>query len=242
MSRWRLVLAVTVLAAACSSRESAEDPAEAGSTTAPTSTTPIADAATPPADGNTSEGASADSALPPDPVCASYCQLVMSSCHAQAAQFATFTACLNGCALYPVGEEGNSYPTRTCHHRHAVAASVTDDTIDHQQTGHCQHAGLFGYGGCGDPCDGICYVAMDWCSKSAGGAVFASTAECKATCLDYQSELPAVIPGIGNYSATGPTSGDTLDCRNYYALTALKSAQDRDMACPQLVKNSPKCK
>ena len=48
--------------------------------------------------------------------------------------------------------------------------------------------------------------------------------------------------GLAAFSAAGPATGDTQDCRMYQLVTALKSAAERDARCPLVGAISSACR
>jgi hypothetical protein len=184
-------------------------------------------------------GAAHDAAGVEEPVigsaaCTSYCSKVMLTCTADFAQFVTLNACLRACAYYPPGDPDDYLSNSlACRGAHIEAALV--------EIGHCPHAGAFGIDGCGTSCDGFCQLAMGWCSASSGGAPFASAVECQSACASFPY-APTGPNGEVRFNAHGPTSGDTLDCRMYQLVSALKSVADRDVHCPLAATTSAACR
>jgi hypothetical protein len=175
-----------------------------------------------------------DEVLTPTAACVTYCDTLMGACAGDFLQFPTKTACLRACAYYPPGMPGDATGNSlTCRQQHA------DSAVGHPE--HCHHAGPYGFDGCGSSCEGLCQLAMGWCAGSAGGPPFASTAECATACASFQP-APPLAGGVTPYSANGPTSGDTLECREYELAAALSSIADRDVHCPRAGASSSTCR
>lgn len=226
-----------VLAAACASPSSeapAPPPSEGGAPTADAGLDARGDAPGPVLDAEPD----APSEPPPSAECVSYCDLMDRACTGDARAFPSRGACLRACALYPVGNPGEvTGNSRTCRIAHAEAA---ESTPEHAR-GHCLHAGLFGYSGCGEPCEALCTVGRSWCG-GAGLALFASEQSCLTACAAFQPALPELGPGIPQYGVAGPTTGDTIDCREHHLVQALESLAARDQRCPNLAEASPACR
>ena len=176
------------------------------------------------------------STTPSSPECVTYCNTLQGACNGDYPQFGTMKACLTGCALYPPGkpdDQSGSGNTLKCRQQHATS-SLTG-------TYHCFHAGPFGYAGCGAMCEGFCQIAMGWCAASAGGAPFASAAACTAECESFPW-APSGPDSLAAFRETGPTSGNTLECREFQLVKALESNADRDVYCPRAATNSTACK
>ncbi len=178
------------------------------------------------------------SEAPVTPACTQYCTQLMDTCKGRNLQFQTIGACFRSCQYYPPGDlgdaTGDSLICRAYHARTATAGPAEED-------GHCLHAGPYGYSGCGEPCEALCEIAMGWCAGSSGGAPFASNAACQAECALF---LNAPGPGpVGvAYSANGPATGNSIDCREYHLTKSLESFADRDVECPLVKTASAACK
>jgi hypothetical protein len=179
-------------------------------------------------DGNVVEGPVVGT-----PECSELCDVTAVACTGELLQFVTKNECMRACAYYPPGipDEylGNS---RACRKAHVDSAFVIP--------GHCLHCGAFGIGGCGSTCDGFCQLAMGWCSASAGGAPFASEADCQSACATFQYAPPRPN-GFVAFNRNGPATGDSLDCRMYQLLAALESLPKRDVHCPLAAMISAAC-
>ena len=142
-------------------------------------------------------------------------------------------ACLRACAFYPPGDPDDYlHDTLACRNAHADAAQT--------ESSHCFHAGAFGIDGCGTTCDGFCQLAIGWCGTGAT-APFASDAECHTQCAAFAYATPRP-DGTVLFDATGPTAGNTLDCRMYELIAALEGPAARAAHCPLAAKTSSACK
>lgn len=184
-----------------------------------------------PADTTTSD---AEPPLTPSADCLKYCDDLMTHCTGVNQQFSTKKQCLRACTFYPLGNPGDATGNSlTCRIRHTIAAE--------SDQAHCHHAGPFGYSGCGEPCDILCTIAMGWCGTRPGGAPYASQSACLAECAAFVNEPGPTAMGVA-YNASGPATGDSIDCREYHLVRALESAADRDASCPKAATNSPACR
>jgi len=154
--------------------------------------------------------------------CAGYCSTVMAACTGTRAQFASTADCLAYCATYPVS--GNQMPgTATsgnsveCRSYHASVALGGDNST---RTTHCPHANaVSGSNTCGNACDAYCQTFQTACD---GKGAFATLAACQTACAQYS------ITG-----ASGDTTGNTLQCRQYHAGVALTGSDSaRTTHCP----------
>jgi hypothetical protein len=79
---------------------------------------------------------------------------------------------------------------------------------------HCSAAGPFGGGVCGLRCDAFCALALAKCNGAAGAKAFASLSDCTTACATFGFNASAPETPFG------PTSGDTLNCREYHLQAA----------------------
>jgi hypothetical protein len=121
----------------------------------------------------------------------------MGACTAANAQYATAADCATVCAFWEHGADMMAN-TVECHDYHAGAAMTAPDM-------HCIHAGPWGDGQCGDPCDNFCELDLAACPGE-----YADAATCSTACGLYAE---------GDYSAAS-ASGDTLACRMYHLTVA----------------------
>jgi hypothetical protein len=179
--------------------------------------------------------------------CSTYCAAVMAACTGANAQYKDNASCLNACQyLQPGTEADTSGNTVGCRITHASLAMATPNP-------HCWHAGPFGYGGCGQPCEGFCDIAAGFCSPTGGfdGAAppYNSQGDCILHCAGYAMvdtptnlvSPPGMVGVDGGYSANGPDTGDTLDCREYYLGSALQGGTAQQLHCNQLGPTSLTC-
>lgn len=171
-------------------------------------------------DGSVERDGSVDAGDAGPPTCSAYCQGIAAACTGANAQYATDQQCLNACKLFPVGStgetSGNTLACRIYHTKLAVSASPVP---------HCLHAGPYGFGGCGDEKDNFCALALGYCSADGGftgTAPYATLAECTTAAGTFAHVDAGASPSA--FSASGPTSGNTFDCREYHLITAFKSS------------------
>jgi hypothetical protein len=233
-----LVASAALWAFACSGAATdapASSSADAATDSAPTTAPPDA-APTSDASGDAEDAG--ERAVTSTAECFIYCERLERLCVGDMRQFSSLNTCLRACNLYPEGQPddatGNS---RYCRALHARAAESYVD----QRRGHCLHAGPYGYGGCGEPCESLCVLSVAWCGTGVG-APYASEAECLAACNTFQPAYPEPIPGIPQYNAAGPLTGDSVDCRQVHMMLALESPTARDQRCPAVAVASTACK
>jgi hypothetical protein len=154
----------------------------------------------------------ADAAVapPPVPTCAKYCELVTKSCAGDQAQYASADECLAFCARFTEGKPGeDDTSTLACRAFYAGSPAKTDPGK------YCAAAGPFGGGICGDRCTAFCQLSVAACDPDAGTMTttppYASYPDCATACAGYAFR-DAGVDG-GGESPSGPTSGDTLNCR-----------------------------
>lgn len=151
------------------------------------------------------------------PDCATYCASIEASCTGANDQFSSLENCMDTCAAFPVGTSadvsGNTLGCRTYHSGAAVGDPAT----------HCPHAGPFGDGACGTPCESFCTLAVELCPDA-----YASLDACNTACAGFTE---------GDYS-TAATGGDTLACRLYHLTVA---ATDPTGHCGHVGADSPTC-
>jgi hypothetical protein len=139
--------------------------------------------------------------------CASYCAKVTSNCSGSLAQYADQAECLRMCPRLPLGATGdqgtNSVACRQYHAGNTPPAT------------HCPHAGAYGGGVCGQRCEAFCAIALATCIGDAGppdSGPLASNAACMAECALWNATDPS--------TPSGPTTGNTLACREYHLRAA----------------------
>ncbi len=173
-----------------------------------------------------------DASASPAPSCEKYCDLVMKNCTGPQAQYETEEDCLAFCKHLPLGDPGDDDEgTVACRQYFAGNAARTSPAS------YCTTAGPFGGGVCGDRCTAFCDVALSACSPDSGTPSYANQGECKTACADYAYKDAG--PDAGGETPTGPTSGNSLNCRLYYLRQAVKVPADH---CVDLGEQSPTCK
>jgi hypothetical protein len=143
----------------------------------------------------------------------------MSTCTGANKQYVSQDACMNACAIFPVGTtndtSGNTLGCRTTH----VMLATTGGTNP-----HCWHAGPYGYGACGDECANFCTLVTTWCTPDGGfdgGAPpYTNDSVCMTSCAGFkQINSGAADGGVGldgGFNSMGPSGGNTLDCREWH--------------------------
>ena len=211
---------------------------DAGSTTDGTTADAGTDAGAGEPEASTGDAGEAGSAAPS---CSAYCTAVMAACTGASAQYASNDACMNACAHLPPGTAADtSGNTVGCRAYHAMLAASTPNP-------HCWHAGPYGYGACGDECEAFCGLATTWCTAAGGfdgGAPpYASDSACLTSCAAYK-QVDSADAGVGidgGYSAAGPGSGDTLDCREYHLGASFAGGAAQALHCQHPGASSPTC-
>jgi hypothetical protein len=203
-----------------------------------------ADAASPDADQDSSLPDTGDAGAVS---CSTYCGEIMDACTGGNAQYANGAACMNACAYFPPRHAGvTSGDTIACRATHADLARAAPNP-------HCWSAGPFGYGECGATYEGFCDIATALCSVNggfdAGPPPFNSQGDCWLRAAMYPLvDMPTNVvspPGMvgldGGYSANGPTSGNTFDCRGYYLGQALQGGAAQQLHCNHVGAISATC-
>jgi hypothetical protein len=150
--------------------------------------------------------------------------------------------CENACSFFPE-TDASSGDTLACRIFHTSLAAADGGAGVNP---HCWHAGPYGFNVCGDECATFCEIATAWCEPDAGfdgGPPFSSLSDCMTKCNGFVRIAggDAGVDVDGGFSALGPTSGDTLDCREWHLLKALEGqgALGQNTHCPHLVPNAP---
>jgi hypothetical protein len=181
---------------------------------------------------STDAGDDANAPRNDSPGCVSYCDTVLSACTPNYVQFPSKIACLNACQYYPPGTPPDyGQNSLACRDLMAINAAGGDPEA------HCLHAGPYGYGGCGDMCEAFCQIVMPWCGSLSP---FASHVACTTEC-NLWAWAPSLPDGGAAYRASGPLSGDTLDCREVMLVLSLQGPAERAMYCPLTATNSATC-
>jgi len=153
--------------------------------------------------------------------CASYCATITASCTGTEAQYDSENQCLTVCnewAGWDAGNDGDqSGNTIACRLYHANAAA---STMPDAAATHCPHAGPSGGNVCGTWCENYCDLSARNCADS--NAIYASEAECTATCAGLTDTAP---PNI--------TDGNSVQCRIYHLQVAGSDPPDSaGIHCP----------
>lgn len=146
-----------------------------------------------------------------------------------------------------------------CHNKHAGFAGTIGPNP------HCWHAGPYGWGVCGTQCEDFCTLTVDYCSPDAGygGALpYDSGTACSAACNGFVNagtdsgsavvlEDGAVTFGMGAGASYvggtftppvgGPTTGNSLDCREWHLGVALQSTTLQQTHCSHAAVVSNPC-
>jgi hypothetical protein len=214
------------------------------------SSTP-ADAGSMPDSADDSASASADSGSGDDAdsssgalSCTSYCAKMADNCIGANSQYMDTAQCEAMCAVWATGTQGDTAGnTLACRDYQAAAAALTDI--------HCGSAGPWAgpsseCAGDAGPCEVFCASALVRCSPAAiadaGGAIpapYADLATCQAACKGYTETYDGST--ASGYSATGPTTGDTFDCREYHLAFAWDSPTAPAVHCAHIGKSSWTC-
>ena len=148
--------------------------------------------------------------------CDNYCARVMANCTGDAAQYADIATCKRLCADLPLGDAGDTGgDTVACRMYHAGAPAMQSASF------HCPHAGPFGGEVCGTRCGAFCLLAGSACPTEYDAGA------CDAAC----GTKFRFAPDAGE-SPAGPTSGNTLNCREYHLVAAFG---DPGTHCPHIV-------
>ncbi|HWW83017.1 MAG TPA: hypothetical protein VNZ26_05405, partial [Vicinamibacterales bacterium] len=158
---------------------------------------------------------------------------------------------LNACKYFGTAD-ADTGNTLLCHNEHANNAKMAPIP-------HCWHAGPYGWGVCGNQCDDFCNLATQYCSPAGGFSAdsgqppYPSLSSCTMACamftMNGDDSGTAIVTDAGaaaanSYStndATAPTSGNTLDCREYHLGAALQSPSNQQVHCLHPGVNSPTC-
>jgi hypothetical protein len=164
---------------------------------------------------------------------------------------------MTACQYIPLGDGGTATGnTLLCHYDHALNALGTDaGGLGMGANPHCWHAGPYGWGVCGGQCADFCNLVTGYCNPDAGfspdsGAPpYATIDACMTACPLFEPALDAgnaIVAsdgstGSGSYTAVGPSSGNTRDCREYHLGAALQSTTNQQLHCNHPGVTSPTC-
>jgi hypothetical protein len=153
--------------------------------------------------------------------CEKYCDLVMSNCTGENAQYGARDDCLAFCTQLPLVQ-----PTREVEEKAAPSVACrqywADSPAHTNPNAYCLSAGPFGGNVCGDRCTTFCDVSLVACSLDGGSAPYGTQPECESACASF-SYRDAGTDG-GGEGPSGPKLGDTLNCRLYHLRAATKNA------------------
>ncbi|MDP9151150.1 MAG: hypothetical protein M3O36_14570 [Myxococcota bacterium] len=174
-------------------------------------------------------------------MCSTYCSAMMTACSGTNAQFLDMVSCQNACAIMQ-----SSFNTHfACRAMHATYAMTTPNP-------ECWNAGPFGYGPCGAAYEDFCDLAVAFCSPAggfdAGTPPYNSVGDCWLRAAGYtvvtrtpNNGPPAQYGLDGGFNATGPAAGNTLDCREYHLMNALRGGAAQQSECNNVGPASPAC-
>jgi len=158
--------------------------------------------------------------------CEEYCSTVQEACEGSDV-YEDESACRKACAAFPKHSKDSRANTLACRLKNAGFALDADDEIE--RAGSCEAAGPGGGEDCIDAdsktnCDGYCTLVWDACQSIKTTLGFGSQPECVQQCA-------ALDVAEGGYRvATAKDSGDTLDCRLYYANAAFADPNNCESA------------
>lgn len=146
--------------------------------------------------------------------CTYYCNTLQTACTGGNAQFDTNAQCLASCALLPAGTLGMTLTdTLGCRISHAMTA-FGDSSM---AAAECPKAGPSGDVTCGTACEAFCDMIDDVCPGqwTAG------------TCVAQCTARGTILPGAHYNTGTTVQSGDTGECRLYWAINGDCNATKR---------------
>jgi hypothetical protein len=178
----------------------------------------------------TEAGSPLDAGNGPPPSCAKYCDLVMENCTGGHAQYGSTEECLAFCGHLPLEQpmreaEENEAASVACRQYWADAPARTSPES------YCLAAGPFGGNACGDRCTAFCSVVLSACSPDGGTVAYQSQPECASACAGF-SYVDAGTDG-GGEGPTGPSEGDSLNCRLYWLRAATVDSEKCAALAPQ---------
>jgi len=175
--------------------------------------------ARPAEDATTPSGGDADTEAPATPTvsCATYCATMSANCTVANAMYTDATQCAMGCVSLTLGTLGETADSVGCRLAQANDGGAL----------HCAAAGPFGGDVCGTHCEAFCQLALATCP-----GVFADAKGCSAACQTW-------VRAPMRVHATGPTSGDTFDCRAYHLSAAISAPS---VHCTHIGESSPPCR
>jgi hypothetical protein len=153
----------------------------------------------------TGDAGEADSGDPVDPVelCDEYCSEIMDNCTAdEDIQYPSHAFCMNVCAHYELGVEGELGNTLYCRLERARNAAISETALN------CQIAGPSGGDACGDLCDNFCDFEVEICPEEFGT---------RAACV---TECESLVDRETYNSGADMQSGPEAQCRLYHVNAA----------------------
>lgn len=157
--------------------------------------------------------------------CEVYCATITNNCKLANSQYLSAAVCLEMCGAFlenpgTVGAtSGNSLECRITH-----AGFAANDPVV-----HCPHAGVLGFGTCGEPCEGFCATALAFC-KEPNPRPYVDDQVCRTQCSAFE-----LIRG----GETLADDGDSLNCRLDHLQRA--HAFSATEHCPHIAPVSAKC-
>ncbi|HSQ64768.1 MAG TPA: hypothetical protein VLM85_16200, partial [Polyangiaceae bacterium] len=191
-------------------------PGDGGSDAANSPDSPVADSSTTDSGGSdggvdSSPGVDA-SALD----CNYYCSAMATVCTGANAQYLDTATCAAICAKLTAGDAGaTSGDTLACRMYHLSLAATSDSNASL----HCPHAGPYGFGQCGTECEDFCALYAAQCGSTGW-------TNCASQCAG-ESNLSGG-PLTDGADGGAATSGNTVDCREYYLEQAYKVSDTND--------------
>lgn len=174
-----------------------------------------------PGDGDLGDGGTDPDAMPdagPQAFdCATYCSVIQSACTGDNEQYESAADCARACATFPMGTEGmTATNTLGCRLTHANTAAMTPASAATE----CPAAGPAGDTTCGTTCQAFCGMIDDVCPGQWNATL------CPAQCL-AKPDL------AGDYNTTDAMSGDTEECRLYWATvgTCANTVRNNNPVC-----------
>jgi len=181
--------------------------------------------------GTATSGAGSSGAIAPDAGaadCVKYCTDIEGACGQTGdRQYASSAECLAACSILSASNMATGMNTIAC--RTTRAASAVTKPYP-----NCWSAGPYGYEVCGAECEAFCILADSVCPGTYTG--------CKGKCpmLTKVAAPDTAAAATGVYTSSGPTTGNTLDCREYYLGQALQGIE-KAVSCANAGDKSPKC-
>jgi len=167
-----------------------------------------------------------DESKPPNseggsPICAQYCEDIMSFCGGNVGQYIDVPQCLKVCALFPEGTIGGADGnTAACRMKYAGKARYAAGS---ERDAYCRKAGPGSDGTCGSICDSFCILMMPTCTPTRTPPFYYGSSDmCLTACKRLKDNPP--------YTVADGTLPDTNDaqCRLFHVCSAV---MDPDEHC-----------